>query len=217
MKSKRELKLEKLLTQFIKPVKNIPFELIIQALFDVEVKKFNPKTHQNLLNKISKAMSQASKNIKANPIKRLRPNEVGNDIETFVLSALKAQKLKATLPKTTTGKGKSAGYPDIKIEVGSLTIYLEVKSHSKNQLNTSFRSFFLSPAKEPKVIENAFHLLVCFVMLRQGNQWIPERFKIVDLYGLDCDLKSEFNSNNKRLYQKDRLLAQGDDVKFKLF
>ena len=32
----------------------------------------------------------------------------------------------------------------------------------------------------------------------------------IDLYGLDCDMKAEFNSDNKRLYQESRLLAQGD-------
>ena len=216
MKSSRELKLEKLLAQFIQPIKNIPFELVIQSLFNVTVKKFDLKTQEDILSKMAKAMSQVCKHIKANPIRRSRPNEVGNDIEDFVLSALKSEKIKAVLPKTKKGKGKSAGYPDIKIETGTLPIYLEVKTHSKDQLETSFRSFFLSPAIEPKVIEDAFHLLVCFEILRKGNQFIPITFKIVDLYGLDCDMKSEFNSDNKRLYQKNRFLAQGDDLKVHL-
>ena len=216
MKTERELKLEQLLTQFIRPIKNIPFELIIQSLFDVAVKKFDPKDHKEILSKIARAMSQACKAVKKNPINRRRPNEAGNDIEKFVLQALKDEKLEAGPPATRSGKGKSAGYPDIKIETGSMPIYLEVKTHSESQPKTSLRSFFLSPAAEPKVTEDGFHLLVCFVMFREGDQFVPTEFKIMDLYGLDCDMKFEFNSDNRRLYQKRRLLAQGNSLKFRL-
>ena len=216
MKSPRELQLEKALSQFIRPIKNIPFELIIQSLFGAAVEKFDPSDHKVILSKIAEAMKQACKNIKADPIRRPRPNEVGNDIEAFVLSALKAENLKASPPKTKRGRGKSTGYPDIKIETKVLPIYLEVKTHSKDQFETSLRSFFLSPSLDPKVVEDAFHLLVCFEMLKRGSQFEPTAFKIVDLYGLDCDMKSEFNSDNRRLYQKNRLLAQGDDLMFNL-
>ena len=217
MKNSRELKLEKLLAQFMQPVKNIPYELVIQSLFGAAVKKFDPKTHKDILKKMARAMSLVCKNIKAHPIKRSRPNEVGNDIEAFVLSALNAQKLKASPPKTKSGKGKSAGYPDIKIETKALPIYLEVKTHSRDQMETSLRSFFLSPARDPKVVEEAFHLLVCFEMIRKRDQFAPSAFKIVDLYGLDCDMKPEFNSDNKRLYQKKRLIVQGNDANWSFF
>ena len=216
MKSKRELKLERLLTQFIQPIKNIPFELIIQALFGFSVKKFDLKAYKNILHKMSSAMSKACKTVEKNPIMRSRPNEAGNDMEGFVLSALKGEGLKAGSPKTVSGRGKSVGYPDIKIETDTIPIYLEVKTHSKNQRNTSLRSFYLSPAKESKVAEDAFHLLVCFEMIRKDNQFLPAGFKLIDLYGLDCDMKLEFNSDNKRLYQANRLLSQGNSSKFKL-
>ena len=39
---------------------------------------------------------------------------------------------------------------------------------------------------------------------------------VVDLYGLSCDMKSEFNSNNKRLYEKNRILIEGNASNFKL-
>ena len=212
------MKLEQLLSQVIQPLKNIPFELIIQSLFQTTVEKFdvNNESNKKCLNQIARAMSQVCKDVQANPIKRPRPNEVGNDIEAFVLRALNLQQLNASTPKTKEGKGKSAGYPDIKIETEDLPIYLEVKTHAADQIKTSLRSFFLSPAKNSKVCEDAYHLLVCFEILRRDNQFISRTFKIVDLYGLDCDMKPEFNSDNKRLYQGNRVLIQGNELGFKI-
>jgi len=31
---------------------------------------------------------------------------------------------------------------------------------------------------------------------------------VVDLFGLECDMKSEFNSDNRRLYAPDRRFAR---------
>ena len=217
MKTSREIKLEKLLTQFIQPIKNIPFEVIIQALFSKNAKKFNLNTKSNriLLKNMAKAMCEVCKQIQAKPIKRNRPNEVGNDIESFVISALKKYKIKADTPKTKSGKQKSTAYPDIKIKKVGLPIYLEVKTYASNSKNTSLRSFFLSPSQDPKVIEEAFHLAVGFEIRQKNKTFYPTSFKIIDLYGLDCDMKAEFNSDNKRLYQKNRILAQGNSKSFK--
>ena len=51
-------------------------------------------------------------------------------------------------------------------------------------------------------------------IVQTGNNFYPKAFKIVDLYGLDCDMKAEFNSDNKRLYQKKRMLAKGNSKGF---
>ena len=218
MKSPREIKLEKILTQFIQPIKNIPFEIVIQALFNKNVKKFDPrvKTNKLLLKTIAKAMCEVCKNIQANPIKRNRPNEVGNDIEAFVISALQKYKIKASAPKTKSDKQKSTAYPDIKITKAGLPVYLEVKTYAKNSKNTSLRSFFLSPSQDPKVTESAFHIAVGFEMIQKNKTFYPVAFKIIDLYGLDCDMKAEFNSDNKRLYQKNRILAHGNSKSSKI-
>ncbi len=216
MKSQREIELERLLAQFIRPIKNIPFELVIQSLFGMEVKKFDLKDHGRALSKIAKAMSQACKTVQENPIQRLRSNEAGNDMEKFVLQALKEENLPAGCPAAKSGRGKSAGYPDLRIETGAAPIYLEIKTHSENQIKTSLRSFFLSPAADPKVAESAFHLLACFVMSGKGGRFAPSGFKIMDLHGLSCDMKFEFHSDNRRLYQSRRMLARGDSSSFHL-
>jgi hypothetical protein len=85
---------------------------------------------------------------------------------------------------------------------------LELKSYAAANHGTTQRSFYLSPAEDPKISDDGHHLLVVFDIERNGNFYTPVAFEIVDLYGLDCDMKAEFNSDNKRLYEKHRILAQ---------
>ncbi len=210
MASDREKLLENLLTQFIKPMKGIPFELVIKSLWGVSVEKFDLDIEENRQNLelIVQAMVNACKYVQKKPIERSRPNEVGNDMEPFVITALANQNLRASSPKTKAGKGKSTGYPDVKIETDAISIYLEVKTFASANHDTTQRSFYLSPAKDPKVSDDGYHLLVGFEIERRGNLYIPVGFEIVDLYGLDCDMKAEFNSDNKRLYKEDRVIAR---------
>ncbi len=209
--SEREKKLEEALSQFIKPIKGIPFEVVIKALWDVSVEKFDLSQEKNadILEKIVKAFTNLCKDIQQSPIQNLRINEVGNAIEPFVVKHLKVVGINAESPKTKSGMGKSAGYPDVKITGRVKPIYIEVKTYSSTKpRDTSFRSFYLSPSDNPKVIEDAHHILVGFSIEKNGDKYIPIAFEIVDLYGLDCDMKSEFNSDNKRLYEASRSLAK---------
>lgn len=210
MSRTREEKLEAALAQFIKPMKGIPFDVIIRALCGVAVERFNTDepANRNTLNMLVSAMRQACKTVQRNPIKRSRPNEVGNDMEPFVITSLNDIGLNASPPRTKGGKGKSTGYPDVKIEIAGVVIYLEVKTFAAKTHETTQRSFYLSPSENPKVIENANHLLVGFEIERNGNTYTPVAFEIVDLYGLDCDMKAEFNSDNRRLYENHRILAR---------
>ena len=85
---------------------------------------------------------------------------------------------------------------------------LMLVTHQVNISATTQRSFYLSPSEDHKVGENGYHLLVGFEIERRGNLFTPVAFEMVDLYGLDCDMKAEFNSDNRRLYEPDRLLAR---------
>ena len=210
MSNDREKRLEAALAQFLQPMKGIPFEVVIQALCGAVVEKFDPHTDDNrvALASIVDAMRDACRAVQATPIKRPRPNEVGNDMEPFVIAALKARGMNAAAPKTKSGKGKTTGYPDVKIETDGLPIYLEVKTYAAANHTTTQRSFYLSPSEDHKVGENGYHLLVGFEIERRGNLFTPVAFEMVDLYGLDCDMKAEFNSDNRRLYEPDRLLAR---------
>lgn len=210
MTTEREKKLEDALAQFIKPMKGLPFEVVIKALCGVEVIKYDTEKSANevMLSNIVDAMRSACRTVQNNPIIRTRPNEVGNDMEPFVIQALSEMGLKAQTPRTLTGKGKSMGYPDARIEHSDYPVYFEVKTYAAKNHATTQRSFYLSPSEDSKVIEDAYHILVGFEIERNGNNYVPVGFDIVDLYGLDCDMKSEFNSDNKRLYEAHRLLAR---------
>jgi len=208
MNTEREEKLEAVLAQFIRPIKGIPFEVIMRSLCSASVIKFDTTEGKNdqTLELIAKAMRAVCRAIQKDPIQRPRPNEVGNDIEPFVINMLKQRGLNASPPKTTTGKGKATGYPDVKIEMSGLPIYLEVKTYAIKSHKTTMRSFYLSPSDDPKVTEDAYHILVGFEVERTGNLYAPVAFELVDLYGLECDMKFEFNSDNKRLYEHERIL-----------
>jgi hypothetical protein len=210
MSSEREQRLEAALAQFLKPMKGIPFEVVIHALCGVSVEKFDLDAGNNrtALTTIVNAMRDACLAVQASPIERPRPNEVGNDMEPFVISAIRNRGMEAATPKTKSGKGKATGYPDVKIEAGKMPIYLEVKTYAATTHTTTMRSFYLSPSEDHKVSEDGYHLVVGFEIERNGNLFTPVAFEIVDLYGLDCDMKAEFNSDNKRLYEPGRILAK---------
>lgn len=81
---------------------------------------------------------------------------------------------------------------------------------------TTMRSFYLSPSESFKVSYSARHLLLAFGMSAEtvpGSQdslYRPRSFKLIDLYDLLCDVKYEFNSDNKRLYAPNLVLLEGD-------
>lgn len=208
MSTEREEKLEAVLAQFLKPIKGLPFEVVMKGLCGASVLKYETSEGNNeqTLELIANAMRAVCVAIQENPIKRPRPNEVGNDIEPFVIDMLKEEGLCASPPRTITGKGKATGYPDVKIQMNGLPIYLEVKTYAIKSHNTTMRSFYLSPSEDHKVTEDAHHILVGFEVERTGDLYSPVAFELVDLYGLECDMKFEFNSDNKRLYENARIL-----------
>lgn len=204
----REKKLEAIIEKLIQPIKGIPFEIVVKSLCAVDVLPFDKTNaeHQSLLDKIANAMRKVCKAAHDQPICRLRPNDVGNDIESFVIDALQSVGLQSAKPKTLNGKGKTTGYPDVRIETADGPVFLEVKTFAAANHETTQRSFYISPTDDPKVHDDGLHLLVGFEVNRYQNKYLPVAFTIVDLYGLDCDIKFEFNSDNKRLYAANRVI-----------
>ena len=203
--------LAQMLSSISRPVKGIPFEVAIEGIYEIEVEKFIDTEYfnQDLVNKIIATAKSVCQEIKQNPIIRPRPNEVGNDIEPYVIKYLKEEGLDADTPRTKSGKKKSTGYPDIKINFQPFPIYLEVKTYALKNHATTQRSFYLSPSEDPKVTEKGFHLLIGFEIENEGQKYTPVAYELIDLYGLECDVKFEFNSDNKRLYEKKRMITSG--------
>jgi len=78
------------------------------------------------------------------------------------------------------------------------------------------RSFYLSPSESFKVSRDARHLLLAFGMEAsaipgsRNSSYTPRSFKLVDLHDLLCDVKYEFNSDNRRLYSPSMVVLKGD-------
>lgn len=203
---------------FKQPVRGIPFPTIIKSLSGFLVEPIVPAAPNDaaLIDALTKAAAEVRQLVNANPIRRSRPNEVGNDIEPFVIEAAQNVGLKAERPKSVSGRGQQTGYPDILIwDQGNRPCYLECKVFGDGKPLTTMRSFYLSPSQNFKVSHDARHLLIAFEVSRQpiagsrASFYRPVSFKLIDLNALECDIKLEINSHNKRLYDPAMILTSG--------
>jgi hypothetical protein len=212
-KDKYIKEIENVIRQMLKPIKNIPFKLVIKSMtgFDVIAFDKNDTKDKTLLMNLNKAATIASGAVaKSGGIDRARPNEVGNDLEPFIEDALKEVGYKdAGKPKGKSGKRKSAGYPDREFTDNGRTVYLEVKSFAKTtKPKTTLRSFYFSPSDDFKVNKDGLHLLVAFEVIKDKNSYFVTGWKIVTIDKLSVDVKYEFNSDNKRLYEENAILIE---------
>ncbi|KJR41216.1 type II site-specific deoxyribonuclease [Candidatus Magnetoovum chiemensis] len=211
-------KLEGIIKQMLSPLKGLPFKLVIEGISGYKVLAFDLEDAKNkeLIENLKTVAKSACKEVNKNGIERPRPNEVGNDIEPFIKNALTTIGYKADTPKTKDGKKKSTGYPDIEFEDNyKRTNYLECKTFNIDNVNTTQRSFYLSPSEDFKVTRNAYHLAICFEIYVEGRKGINnvykcKSWKLLNLENLDIDVKYEFNSDNHRMYDSSLLLAEGN-------
>lgn len=213
-------RLENVIKQMLQPLKDIPFNLVIESMTGKKVISFDfaKSDHQKILSLLKQAALNAGKEINKTGILRSRPNEVGNDIETYVRNALNLLDINADIPIGPSGHKKSTGYPDILFWFNENPYYLECKTYNIKNIKTTQRSFYLSPSDEFKVIYDAPHFILSFeiyVAEEQGNKHIYKckHYKILSIESLSLDIKYEFNSDNKRMYSgKDGtiIIAEGE-------
>jgi hypothetical protein len=218
---RRIAELENVLARFLQPVRDIPFPVVIKSIANCSVKPVdhaNPD-HRDLIAKLVETSGLVASYLQRNPIRRNRPNEVGNDIEPIVMACAEQVGLTVERPRAADGRGQQVGYPDILLRTdGGEIAYLECKIFGADNADTTMRSFYLSPSERPKVCYDALHTLLAFGMKRDAipgsrdSYFTALSFKLVDLFGLKCDVKYEFNSDNRRLYADGLLLASGDLV-----
>jgi len=212
-------RLENVIRQMLKPLKDIPFNLVIEAMTGKKVISFDfsKSEHTEVLELLKTAAVKAGKKINETGILRTRPNEVGNDIEPYVRETLNYVNLNADIPTGPSGHKKATGYPDIIFTYKTEPYYLECKTYNIKNIETTQRSFYFSPSDEFKVIHDAPHFIISFeiyVAGEKGNKHIYKcsRYKILSVESLSLDVKYEFNSDNKRMYSgKDGtiILAEG--------
>jgi len=198
---------------------------VIKVLSGYDVVPFdkNNPNDVNLLEDLKRAAGLAVTVIQRVKIRTRRANEVGNRIEPFVREALQNIGYGAQVPKTSNGKQKSAGYPDIAFtdKVKRLT-YVECKTYNRANIDTTQRSFYLSPSDEFKVTGNAHHFIVSLEIMEElrdantgENVYTATGWKILDVADLPLDLKMEFNSDNRRMYGGKRNLILAEHVPLK--
>lgn len=210
--------LEGIIDQMLTPLRGLPFHLVIKRLSGhdvVAVDRVEEKDCQ-LVAGLEKAIEICAREIATRPIRRSRPNEVGNDVEPFVRAALKEVGFRVELPRSRSGAAKAVGYPDILLyDSFDRPTYVECKTYGADTVGTSMRSFYLSPSEEFKVTMSARHLVLSFEMKRtpiansRDSLYCPVAYKLVDVRNLLCDVKHEFNSDNQRLYDSSLVLSEG--------
>lgn len=213
-------RLENVIKQMLNPLKDIPFNLVIETMTGKKVLSFDFKKDENkeILKLLCMSAEYAGKEINKNGILRTRPNEVGNDIEPFIKKALNKFGLISETPFGKSGKKKSTGYPDVLFKYNSIPYYLECKTYNIENISTTQRSFYFSPSDEFKVMYDTIHFLVSFEIYVAGERkknhvYKCNHYKILSIEKLSLDVKYEFNSDNKRMYSGENgcvILAEGE-------
>jgi len=162
--------LENVIKQMLTPLKNIPFNLVIEAVSGKKVIPFdiNNQEHRDVLDLLKQAALTAGTEINKIGILRQRPNEDGNDVEPYVLNALKSLGLNAEIPKGLKGKKKTTGYPDILFWYKNNPYYLECKTYNNKNISTTQRSFYFSPSEDFKVRHDALHFILSYEIYLAG-------------------------------------------------
>lgn len=210
--------LESVIARFLAPIRGVPFPVIVKSLSGgASVIQTDKTVDASLIEALIATAHDCAKVVSCNPIVRNRPNEVGNDVEPFVRRCAMDNGLRVERPVSRNGISKTTGYPDLLVhDEASGPAYIECKTYAYGTSLTSMRSFYLSPSDEFKVCVDARHILMAFGVVRRqipgsiNSAYTLSSFKLVDLYNLSCDVKYEFNSDNRRLYGSDMILAEGD-------
>ncbi|MEW6360583.1 MAG: hypothetical protein AB1477_00505 [Acidobacteriota bacterium] len=213
-------KLEGLIRQMLEPLKGIPFTLVIESISGKRVIPFDQNKHSALLTTLIKVSKLACKKInEKGGVLSARVNEVGNKIEAPIKDALRELGFSdVDTPVNAKGKKQATGYPDLGFTFDGLYVYLECKSFNKKNVSTTQRSFYLSPSEDFKVTKDAIHVLISIEVERtkyirvEGQTFGVYRargWKIIKIENIDVDVKREFNADNKRMYAKENILAEG--------
>ena len=190
-----------------------PFQDVISLICGSRVIRVDRSAPRDtaLVSRLTRVAELVMLDLRVSPIVRSRPNEVGNDVEAYVARAIaEVEGLESVR------MGRATGYPDIMVHIdGDRWMYIECKTYSPENKNTSFRSFYLSPSRSFKVDRDAIHVAMSFCMvpslLPDGRtSFSAVGFKVIDLYDLPVTLKSEWNSSNRELYSRERLLVESD-------
>jgi len=197
------------------PVRDVPFGKVVSVLTGhkvIPVTADDP-VHGRLVASLAQAMRWVVSETQKEGLAARRPNEVGNKMEPLVKEGLRQAGLRGDVPKTVAGGRQATGYPDVWVEgPDGLCCYLEVKTYSKRNVNTTQRAFYFSPSvRRSKITCDAPHLLIGFEMKRVAKEerevYVATSWRLQSLHNLPVRLKYEFNASNRAIYRPEGLLA----------
>ena len=184
--------------------KKVSFPEIIWNLSEKRILDWEGEDRAALVEAARSAVSS----INENGISAARVNEVGNAVETVLKYALRKEGFETDIPVSRTGYRKASGYPDLSASREGRFYYVEVKTYNPDNVDTTQRSFYLSPSQDFKIIRDAFHLLLAFGVEPAGDgTYKASSFRWLDLFELDCRFKLEFNASNRDLYSTEKNLV----------
>ena len=187
------------LMPFFQSTQPAPLHALIPTLTGCNVLRPNPED----LTHLKSAVEATLEELKNNPVRAGRANEAGLYVEDVLTKHLLALGFDAQTPLTQSGKRRSVGYPDIALFAKERAYYLEVKTYNAKTARSTMRTFYLSPSKDPKVTQDAAHLLVAFELEEpEHDVFKAVSVRLLDLYNLECGLKFEFNASNRDLYEQ---------------
>jgi len=102
------------LAHMLKPVRNVSFAVVIKTIYSHEVKLLDRDlaADQVLLTELNSAIQLCAVELTKSPIHRPRPNEVGNNVEAYVMRVLPTAGLRAFRPTSKLGmNGSVHGLP----------------------------------------------------------------------------------------------------------
>lgn len=193
------------LRELVKPQRDLAFAAVIEATTGHRILNLdtNLAAHRQLLERLRAAAADAGERARREGIESARANEAGNAMGVFVRAALQDAGLSNRIPTTAAGRAQATGYPDLEV-LSDPPCYLELKTYSATTANTTQRSFYYSPSEQPKVTQEALHLLLAYQMeriQRDGRTvYQPVAWKLITLEDLRVGLKFEFNQSNRGLY-----------------
>lgn len=167
-------------------LRDLPFPYIIEVSTGCKVYALT-EDDKEVIEELFKVSKDVVEWAKLQDFTGLRVNEISNRLEAELRVRLGGE-----IPE-----GKMAGYPNILIERGGKSYYIEVKLTDISRLNSRLRAFYYEPAELAKVKRDAWHILVGFIHKNK----IVHGFKIVDLSKIKVALKNEFNADNRELYK----------------
>ena len=204
--------LENVIRQMLNPLRGIPFNLVIETMAWHSVIWYdsNNQEHRDTLELLKRVAISACNTINEVWIHSARANEVWNKTEEFIKNAFHELWLFADIPVNTSWRRVASGYPDIEFQSESWSFYyVECKTYSIETIDSTQRTFYLSPSANPKITRDTIHFVISLETYHEWNNiYKTHWWKILSLKDLLVNVKYEFNANNVDLYWWNLVIAE---------